>query len=245
MKGLSFFITTIFTCCFLDAAAQFSDSTPHYIRYDINGILNKTNDVRSYVLNTGLSFTIKKKEFSLTSSNNWVYGRSGSNLTNNDFFSGLNLDYLKDVQKLYYWALATYTTSYSLKINYQFQAGGGIGYNFVNRKNFEFVVTDGLLFESASLQPTPLEKDIYQTVRNSLRIKHRLNFNDVVSLNGTHFWQPSLGAIDDYIIRSITTCSVKLRKWLSIAAGLTYNKITRTNRDNLLVTVGLSAERYF
>lgn len=238
-------ITVIFTICCLGASAQFSDSTPHYIRYDITGILNKTNDARSYVINTGLNFTIRKKEYSLSTSNNWVYGRSGGNLSNNDFFSALNLDYLKDVQKLYYWVLATYTTSYSLKINYQFQAGGGIGYNFVNRKNFELVVSDGLLYEAGSVQPTELEKDVYQTVRNSLRVKHRLNFNEIVSLNGTYFWQPSLDDIGDYVIRSATTCSVKLRKWLNISAGLTYNKISRTNRDNLLITIGLSAEKYF
>lgn len=242
---MRFVITAIFTTFCLGAAAQFSDSTPHHIRFDITGILNKTNDARSYVLNTGLNFTIKKQRFSLNNSNNWVYGRSGTNLSNNDFFSGLNFDYLKDVQKLYYWALATFTTSYSLKINYQFQAGGGIGYNFVNRENFELVVTDGFLYEAGSIEPVPLQKDVYQTVRNSLRIKHRFNLNGVVSLNGTHFWQPSLEAIDDYIIRSITTCSIKLKKWLSISAGLTYNKVSRTNRENLLITVGVSAERYF
>ena len=241
----SLLIISICTTFLLSANAQFSDSTPHYLRFDITGILNKTNDVRSYVLNTGLNFTIKKKRFSLNNSNNWVYGRSGNNLSNNDFFTGLNLDYLKDVQKLYYWALATFTTSYSLKINYQFQAGGGIGYNFINRENLELVVSDGLLYEAGSREPVALQKDVYQTVRNSLRIKHRFNINGVISLNGTHFWQPSLEAFDDYIIRSITTCNIKLRKWLSISAGLTYNKISRTNRENLLVNIGLSAEKYF
>lgn len=239
------YLAILFTISCFCASAQFNDSTHHYFRYDITGLLNKTNDTRSYVINTGVNFTINKKKFSLYSSSNWIYGRTGGSLSNNDFTSGLSLDYLKDVQKLYYWALATYTTSYSLKINHQAQAGGGIGYNIVNKPEFELVVSDGLLYEAGRVEPNELQKDAYQTVRNSLRVKHRLNFRDIITISGTHFWQPSLEAIDDYVIRSVTTCGIKLKKWLSISAGLTYNRISRTDRENLLITAGITVEQYF
>lgn len=145
--------TILLIMCGLGAKAQFNDSTHHLFRYDITGLLNKTNDTRSYVINTGINFTINKKRFALYSSSNWVYGRNGDDLSNNDFSSGLTLDYLKEVQKLYYWALANYATSYSLKIDYQVQAGGGIGYNFVNKPEFELVVSDGLLYEAGRVEP--------------------------------------------------------------------------------------------
>jgi hypothetical protein len=34
-------------------------------------------------------------------------------------------------------------------------------------------------------------------------------------------------------------------RWLSLTMGLTYNKLGRTDRENLLFNLGLSVERYF
>lgn len=81
-------------------------------------MINKTNDGRSYVLNNGLIFNINKKRTELSSNNSWIYGRQNDVLINNDFSSVLNFDLLQNVRRLYYWGLASFTTSYSLKINY-------------------------------------------------------------------------------------------------------------------------------
>lgn len=244
MKRIIFCIT----CLLLMGSAarsQFNDSTFYYVKYATTGIINKTNDARSFVLNNVLGFQVNKEKFNLNSSSAWIYGRQGSTLTNNDFSTALNLDYLKNRQRLYYWALATFTSSYSLKINYQFQAGGGVGYNFINKEGAELVVSDGLLYETNDLQLPSGEQDIYQTIRNSLRIKYKWDINQLVMLEGMHFWQPSLQRFDDYIIRSVSSLSVKLRSWLSLTAALTYNKLSRTNRENLLVNFGFTAEKYF
>lgn len=229
----------------ISASAQFNDSTHYHIKYSTTGIINKTNDARSFVLNNVLGFQVNKERFSLNSTNAWIYGRQGSNLTNNDFTSALNFDYLKNKQKLYYWGLLTFTSSYSLKINYQFQAGAGLGYNFINTPRAELVISDGLMYETSKLK-LPQGGDFdHQTVRNSLRIKYKWLVTDVIVLDGLHFWQPSLERIDDYIFRSTSALSVKLRKWLSLTTALTYNKISLTNRENLLVNFGITAERYF
>jgi hypothetical protein len=239
-RGLLLSMLMIISC---NLSAQFNDSTFYYIRFSSQGMYNQTNDISAFTFNNALNFTINKKKVSLNSSNNWIYGEQDNRLTNNDFASVLNLDLFKDTRRLYYWGLASYTTSYSLKINYQFQAGAGLGLNIINKPDAELVVSNGLLYETSDLQ-LDTARDIYQTVRNSLRVKHRLTYN-AIRWDGTFFWQPSLQDIDDYILRATTTLAVKLKTWLSITGGLTYNKLSRTNRENLLINFGLVAEKYW
>ncbi len=229
----------------MELSAQFNDSTHHHLKYAATGIFNKTNDGRSYVLNNGVSFTINRKAVTLNSTNSWIYGRQGPNLTNNDFSSGLNFDVLKNTQKLYYWGLATFTSSYSLKINYQAQAGVGLGYNIFNKKDLELVVSDGILYETNDLELPGQVKDVYQTFRNSFRIKYHIVVKDLIVLDGGHFWQPSLSRFDDYIVRSTNSLTLKLRKWLGITTAVNYNRFSRTGRENLLINFGLTAETFF
>lgn len=233
------------SCAFSATMAQFSDSVHYYTKFMTTGIINKTNDSRSFVMNNAFTFSINKKKVSLNSNAAYIYGRQGGTLTNNDFTTGLNLDLFKNTRKLYYWGLVSLSSSYSLKINHQVQAGGGVGYNVLNKEKAELVVSDGFLFEASSVKTDSATNDRYNTVRNSLRIRHRWVINDLVSWEGMHFWQPSILKFDDYIIRSTTSVSIKLRRWLSVTSALTYNRFSRTNRDNLLVSFGLTAETYF
>jgi hypothetical protein len=228
-----------------DASAQFNDSTHYHVKYSTTGIVNKTNDAKSFVLNNALGLQVNKEKYTINSNNTWVYGRQGSSLTNNDFNAVMNVDVLKNQQKLYYWGLVSFTSSYSLKIYHQFQAGAGIGYSIINDSLAELVVSDGLLYDNSDLLLPSGKRDNYNTVRNSLRIKHRWVINNLLSFEGTHFWQPSLKDISDYILLSSATLSIKLRKWLSLSSGVTYNKISRTGRENLLINFGLTAETYF
>ncbi len=245
-----FFACLIFCIFFLSGIilpvkAQFSDSIHHYIKYSATGIINRTKTARSFVVNNGLSFSMSKKNLSFNSNASYIYGRQGDKLTNNDFITGFNFDLFKNTRKLYYWGLANYTSSYSLNIINQFQSGIGPGYSFINKKNAELVISDGLLFEASDLQIDSSNVKRYNTFRNSLRVKHRWVINDLLSWEGTHFWQPSLSHLDDYILRLSTSLNIKLHKWLSISSAFTYNKITRTNRENLLITFGLIVENYF
>jgi hypothetical protein len=228
-----------------DTYSQFNDSTHYYLRYGATGIINNTDDGRSYLLNNAITFNIHKKKVAMNSSSAWIYGRQDDALTNNDFSTGLNFDVLKELQRFYYWGLANFTTSYSLKINYQFQTGVGIGYNLSNKKDLEIVISDGILYEASDLESDVTGRDIYTTLRNSLRLKHRWIINKVVVFEGSHFWQPSLFKFNDYIIRSAATLSVRLKKWLSVTTAVNYNKLSRTQRENLLINFGLTAERYF
>jgi len=120
-----------------------------------------------------------------------------------------------------------------------------VGYTFVNKPHFNFLISDGFVYETSDLTDPVLGKDIYQTVRNSFRVKYRWAYKSIFVLEGTQFVQPSIISSKDYILKSSNTLLVKLNTWLAINASLGYNKISRTNRENLLITYGLTVDKYF
>ncbi|MBN9299762.1 MAG: DUF481 domain-containing protein [Filimonas sp.] len=225
--------------------AQFNDSTHYYFRYVTTGVVNKTDDGNSYVLNNGLTFNINKKKVTINSNASWVYGVQNNDLTNNDFSAVADVDYLKNTQKLYYWGLVGYDNSFSLKINHRLQMGAGIGYTFVNTKTLNFVLSDGFLFETADLIDNKLGHDVYNTVRNTLRIKYKWEIKDLLVFDGSDFVQPSITSINDYVLRFTNNFSIKLKEWLRLTASLNYNKVNRTDHENLLLTFGATIEKYF
>ena len=224
---------------------QFNDSVHHHFSFSSTGIYNKTKDLKSFVLNNAISYEVNKKRIALNTGASWIYGTQNKQLSNNDVSAAANVDFLKNVQSLYYWGLVNFDESYSLKINYRFQSGVGVGYTFVKKPNFDFEVSDGFVFETSDLTDPVIGRDVYQTVRNSLRVKYRWSYNSTFILEGTNFYQPSMLSLNDYIIKLNNKLSVKLNKWLAINATITYNKISRTNRENLLLTYGLTIENYF
>ena len=240
---------SLIVCCLIfgisASYSQFNDSVHHYVRYGVSGIINKTNDGRSFVLNNALTFNVKKSKIDYNLASSWIYGRQNSSLLNNDFSSVFNVDVLKNEHRLYYWGLGSFTSSYSLKIRNQFQTGAGIGYSFIRNPNSELVISDGILYEDGDLTLANGTHDVYNLFRNSLRVKYLWRITDKFELNGMHFWQPSLTSLNDYIIRSSSGLSLKLNKWLSLNTNVIYNKISRTNKENLLINFGLVAERYF
>lgn len=247
---LFFILPLIFVCqyCF----SQFNDSTHYYINFSSAGIINKTALVKSYVLTNSLKFNVSKKNYSLNSTTSWIYGRnedlvSGNDvLTNNDFSSALDFNIYTKNQRLYYWGLGGYDKSLSLKINHRVQLGAGVGYNIVNRPNSVVVISDGFIYEKGNLFiNNEFGNDVYETVRNSLRLKFRFVVNEILVIDGSDFYQPSLADPHDYIIKSNTNLSVKLKKWLNLTTSLTYNKVSRTQSENLLINFGITIERWF
>jgi len=225
--------------------AQFSDTVHYYLRYSSTGIINHTNDASSYVLTNSLNFNTKKKNVVINTSASWVYGELQNTLTNNDFTAHGDVDFYKGTHKLYGWALITFDKSYSLKINSRIQAGAGLAYNFIDSPYLRINVSDGFLYEKGDIVDAEQCRDIYQMPRNSFRLKYHWSLKDRLIIDGTHFIQPSLLNIDDYIIQSWSSIGVKLRKWLSITASVSYNKVNRTGRETLLITYGLAVEKYF
>lgn len=224
---------------------QFNDSIQHHFTFASTGTYNKTKDLKSFVLSNSAGYETSKKKLGFSTFASWIYGNQNKQLSNNDVSAGANLDYLKDVKPLYYWALLNFDESYSLKINYRFQSGVGLGYTVAKEKNFNLGLSDGFVYETSDLTDARIGRDIYQTVRNSLRVKYRWAYNDRFILEGSNFIQPSILSLKDYIVKLNNKLSVKLNKWLAINAAMEYNKISRTNRENILLTYGLAVDKYF
>ena len=224
---------------------QFNDSVHHHFAFTSTGVYNQTKEQKSFVFNNAITYEVNKKRMSYNTGASWIYGTQNKELSNNDFSAAANIDYLKDIRRLYYWALVNYDNSYSLKINYRFQSGVGVAYSFIKKPNFNLETSDGFVFETSDLTDPNLGKDVYQTVRNSLRIKYRWSYNKTFSLEGVDFYQPSIIDFSDFNLKLNNKLSVKLNKWLSVNAAMTYNKISRTNRENLLLTYGLTVENYY
>lgn len=233
--------------CFMctTCIAQFNDSVYHYFRFGSTGVINKTNNGNSYVLNNNVAFNIQRKIVGINTAVGWIYGSQQNNPTNNDFGAHGDVDLFKDIHKLYYWGLLNYDKSYSLKINHRLQAGAGIAYTFIDSPFLKIRVSDGILYEEGNLVDPVLGHDEYQIPRNSFRLTYRWNIKDKLIIDGAHFFQPSMLRINDYIVQSTSNLTVKLRKWLGITGAVIYNKVNRTKRENLLITYGLTAEKYF
>jgi len=243
MKQLIFFFAATFYAAI--SFGQFKDSANYHFSFSTSGVINKTKETSSYVLNNLAAFNINKKKITQNTEVSWIYGKQQEKLSNNDLSINADLDYLKNVNSLYYWSLINFDKSYSLKINYRFQSGAGIGYTVFKDPGFNLLLSDGFVYETSDLTDPVLGKDIYQTIRNSFRIKYRWELKNLLILEGSHFLQPSLLSLKDYIIKSNSTLTLKLNKWLGISASLSYNKISRTNRENLLMTYGVTVDRYF
>ena len=243
LRKIALGIPIIFSCVI--GHAQFSDSVHNYVSYASTGIINKTNNNSSYVLTNTLRYSINKKSVRLNSTNNWIYGFQQQGLTNNDFTSTLDFNLYKTIPHFYYWGLANYDKSFSLKINNRLQAGLGAAYNVLDRPNASINISDGILYESSNLQINDSTNNAFQIFRNSFRLRYHFAANNIIVFDGLHFFQNSLSDRNDYIIKSVTNLTFKIRKWLGLTTSATYNRNQRTNRENLLITFGLSAEKYF
>jgi hypothetical protein len=226
--------------------AQFNDSIHHYIRYAATGVINQTNNTRSYLLSNALRYNLRKKNKSANFSGSHVYGQQNNVVSNRDLNAAFDFNLLpKDSSKLYYWGRVNYDKSYSLRINGRIQAGGGIAYNFFDNSKRFLNLSEGVLYEKSNLKLTDSTNNVYSILRNSIRLRYRFQISKILVVDGANFLQNSFEDHNDYIINLNNNLSLKLRSWLSFTANFTYNRINNTASDNLLITFGLQAERYF
>jgi len=247
MTSYALMITICLCTNQLTAFSQFSDTVHYYFNFSGTGSVNRTNTTgTNYLLNNALQFQVNKKKFSINSSASHVYGSNPISKTNDDFVGMLNLDILKGVQKFYYWGLAGYEKSFSLKVNNRFQTGGGVGYVFIDSAKANLELSDGILFETTDLSiPDERGKTSYQTARNSLRLKYRFVITKIFRFDGVNFYQPSLSDGKDYILKLNTNFSIRLYKGINLTASFNYNRQNITATENLLLTYGLTYEKYF
>ncbi len=242
---MKFALTVILIIACTVLHAQYSDSAHYYVGLQSTGTANITSNSKTYVFSNVLKAGVRKKDIALNFTNSWLYGEAQKKLTNQDLSSVLDFNLYKTLPHFYYWGLATYTSSYSLKINNQAQAGAGVAYNILDRKEAHLNLSDGLLYENSDINLADTIRDVYSTVRNSLRLSFRFQVWDAVTISSTSFLQNSLQLQSDYIIKSTATVTVKIKKWFSLSTSYTYNRFNRTGKENTLMSYGLMLERYF
>lgn len=241
-KSLLIYICLFSTLC---GFAQFSDSIHYHLNYTSSGSYNRTNTNRSYLLNNTVNLNYRKKPLQINFTNKWLYGKQQSSLVNNDFSSLLDVNLYKTFPHFYYWGLSIYNKSYSLRINNQLQAGVGIAYNLVDKVNFKINLSEGILYDYSDVNLKDTTREIYETPRNSFRFQIKYYYQSLFSFAGAFYLQNSLEYGNDVIYKSDVDVAIKLKKWLSLTSKLTYNKIDRTQRENLFITYGFTIDKFF
>lgn len=232
-----------------DTTKHSPDSTYH-INLTAAGSINRTISDITYLFNNDLKFEMQHDSTSsLSFDNNWVYGTDHHILTNNDYTSILQFDLGRHKHKgrshFYYWGLASYNTSYSLKVNNQFLAGAGAAFSIFDRPYAKLSLSDGPVYDHSDLVLPDSSHLSYNTVRNSFRLAFRFEIKNLLVIEGTDFLQNSFSMGADYIMRSATNLSLKLNKWLELTSSLVYNELKRTESSNLIFTYGVKIDKYF
>jgi hypothetical protein len=241
----SFLLSIAFLLTSMHSSAQFTDSTSYLVQFTSTGSINKTNESKAYLLNNVVRLGIRQKTISLNFNNNWIYGKQNQQLTNNDFSSTLDFNLYRTFPHFFYWGLAYYNTSRSLKINNQLLAGVGIAYSLYDREEAYLNLSNGILFDRSDIDLENGIQDKYETMRNSFRLSFRFVVFKNIVLSNTSFIQNSFGNKHDYNIKTDAMLTYKLNKWLGFNTAYKFNRISRTNRENSLLSYGLTFERYF
>lgn len=246
MKPIALILSLLLFSSFcLSSNAQFSDSVHHWAKFQSTGSFNRTGDGVTYLFNNAAQYRLRKKSAELNTAAAYLYGQTPEKLTNNDLNLSLDGNLYKTFPHFYYWGLLNFNSSYSLKVNGQFQAGAGAAYRVIDKEKTVFSISNGWLFEHSDVLAATDSTVRYQTVRNSLRLQFRTTYKDFLKVGSVVYYQQSLLLASDYLLTAKANLDFKLWKWASLTTALAYTRISRTERENLLFTYGLVFEGFF
>lgn len=222
----------------------------HKLKVASNGSLNITPTSRNTLLNNQVHYGYKKDALEFNINTKWIYGNNREKLTNNDFTGSLDGNFYYDKGKrLNSWVLGSFISSYSLNIFNEYQMGFGVAYSFFDgqkNKHIYLNVSDGFLWEKSNFLNKEGERDEYFTIRNSLRVQLKLiALQKKLLFESNTYWQPALNMPKDYNLRTVNVLNIPLWKFLSIQTKLEYNYITRTQKENTLLTYGIGTQFLF
>lgn len=250
--GLLFSFSTLYN---IQSSAQ--DIKPHKIDLSATGSLNKTADDLINIYNTNLRYNYVIQNAEFNANTKWVYGSKSSGLSNNDVNVTVDGNLYHDQKKHFNsWVLGAFTSSYSLNIYSQFQAGAGLAYKIVflekkqeSIKNADTVrytdilslrISDGIIYEQSNVINSEANQELYNVFRNSLRMQLVARAWNKVELRGTFFWQPNLQNITDRNILTDVSLGLKISNSIKFDTRFGYNFISRTAKENLTFTYGIS-----
>jgi hypothetical protein len=235
----------LFTYSNLHAQSLEKDLLQHYkMNINSNGSFNKTPNSTVYLLSNNVHLNYAKEKLEYNLYGRWNYGANSIKLTNNDFSTSFDCNlYLDTPKKFNGWVIASFISSYSLNIRNEYQIGTGIAYKVldtVGGKSFFLKLSDGLIWEYSDFTLPDNDRGLYYVVRNSFRFQFRVySIDRRISLETTTFWQQALNKAHDFNWRSTARFEYKIWEAFTINTQLEYNYITRTERDNLIITYGI------
>ncbi len=232
---------------FFQAAAEPSDTTRYKIGLINTGIYNHTEVTETYTLSNTLRLGIKGRLTELDATANYTYGETNNELVNNDVTANIAGNrYVFANRRFYLWGLGTYESSFSLGVASRTQLGAGIAWSALDSPRAYLNFSEGILVETSNIQEEDGSTTTSQTLRNSFRLRFRFATpNDRFLLESTSSIQNSLKDFGDYILRSNTSFTVKVWKNIGLTAAAVYNRVSATDRENLLLTLGFKAEYQF
>jgi hypothetical protein len=240
---LSFILSFIFLF-FNKASAQFSDTTSYLVGLTATGTYNQTNLIRTYLLNNTLRTGIRKKSVAVNGVCKWLYGKQNEKRTNNDLSATLDVNLYKTFDHFYYWGLFVYNNIYSLRVNQQVQTGAGAAYNLIETKQLQLNLSDGIIYDYNDVLISDTIRDVYETYRNSFRLQVKYSIKNL-NFRTAAFIQNSFEYKNDFIIKGEMSLSIKVRRHLNFTMQGNYNRMSRTKKETIFLTYGLTYERYF
>lgn len=236
------------------------DIKHHKVNIAATGSLNKTtNDVINvYNTNIRYGYTIDNAEFNASAK--WIYGSKTAGLSNNDVIVTVDGNrYHKRIKKFNAWVLGSFTSSYSLNIFSQFQAGAGLAYKITFLENekeateksrkytdaLSLRMSNGIIYEQSNVINAESKQELYNVFRNSLRVQLQAQAWDKVELSGTFYWQPALNNLRDRNIIADITLGFKIANNIRFDTRFGYNYISRTAKENLTLTYGIGTSFRF
>lgn len=242
------------------AQEEKEDIKHHKVNVAATGSLNKTTSDVINVYNTNIryGYTIENAEFNASAK--WIYGSKTAGLSNNDVILSIDGNrFHKRIKKFNTWVLGSFTSSYSLNIFSQFQAGVGVAYKITflekerettekTRKHTDAIslrMSNGIIYEQSNVINAESKQELYNVFRNSLRVQLQAQAWDKVELSGTFYWQPVLNNLRDRNIILDIALGFKIANNIKFDTRLGYNYISRTAKENLTLTYGVGTSFTF
>ncbi len=222
----------------------------HTLRMAANGSMNITPADRVQLFTNQLIYAYSRDRLEFNSNSKWIYGSNLAGLTNNDFIGLVDGNYFHDSEKrLNSWILGSYTSSFSLNIFNEYQAGAGVAYKVLDDRKNGFIslkLSNGFIWEESNFLNPEGVRDNYSIIRNSLRVQLKLFLlQRKISLESTTYWQPALNKAGDYNLRTANVLNIPVWQFFSLQTRWEYNYIARTEKENTLFNYGISARFTF
>jgi hypothetical protein len=232
---------------FCTAFAAPSDTLQYKLGLANTGILNHTRLTNAYTLSNTLRFGVKGRKTELDAGANYTYGVTDNELVNNDVTANLSGNrYVFADRRFYIWGLGAYESSYSLGVASRTQTGIGIAWSPIDSPRAYVNFSEGVLVENSNIKQPDNSTSTQQTLRNSFRFRFRFaSANAAVVFEGTNSIQNSFEDFNDYLLRFNNSLTIKVYKGVGLTAAAAYNKVTATNRENLLLTLGFKVDYVF